>query len=179
MKKYILWITETAVMLALLVTLQLLTKGFGQLVTGSFVNGVLAVTVLVVGFSGGITVALISPVLAIGFFMRETDDELIDFHAALINETPTRTLVGFFDDLRVHQELAAAPRLRPLPGFVLVGQKDLVTPIAQSERIWQEWPKAWLQVAHGAGHMLPLEAPGSVNAAVDRLLRHLVGVPGN
>ena len=64
MKKYILWITETAVMLALLVTLQLLTKGFGQLVTGSFVNGVLAVTVLVVGLSGGITVALISPVLA-------------------------------------------------------------------------------------------------------------------
>lgn len=122
---------------------------------------------------------LISPVLAIGFFMRETDDELIDFHAALINETPTRTLVGFFDDLRVHQELAAAPRLRPLPGFVLVGQKDLVTPIAQSERIWQEWPKAWLQVAHGAGHMLPLEAPGSVNAAVDRLLLHLTDAPGN
>lgn len=121
---------------------------------------------------------LIAPVLAIGFFMRETDDELIEFHAALINETPTRTLVGFFDDLRVHQELAAAPRLQRLPGFVLVGQKDLVTPIAQSERIGREWPKAWRQMAHGAGHMLPLEAPKSVNAAVDRLLRHLAGAPG-
>ncbi len=64
MNRKIRWITETAVMLALLVALQALTKGFGQLVTGSFVNGVLAVTVLVAGLSNGITVALLSPVLA-------------------------------------------------------------------------------------------------------------------
>ena len=35
MRKKVLWITETAVMLALLVTLQALTKPMGQLVTGS------------------------------------------------------------------------------------------------------------------------------------------------
>ncbi len=64
MRKNILWITETAVMLALLVALQQITKPLGQLVTGSFVNAVLAVTVLVAGLSSGITVALISPVLA-------------------------------------------------------------------------------------------------------------------
>ena len=64
MNKKIRWITETAVMLALLVTLQALTKPMGQLVTGSFVNAVLAVTVLVAGLYSGITVALISPVLA-------------------------------------------------------------------------------------------------------------------
>lgn len=64
MNKKIRWITETAIMLAMLVTLQALTKGFGQLVTGSFVNAVLAVTVLVAGLSSGIVVALISPVLA-------------------------------------------------------------------------------------------------------------------
>ena len=63
------WITQTAVLLALLVCLQWagslipeqMTK---QLVTGSFVNCVLAVTVLLVGFGSGITVALISPVCA-------------------------------------------------------------------------------------------------------------------
>ena len=64
MNKKIRWITETAVMLALLVTLQAVTKPLGQLVTGSCVNAVLAVTVLLVGMSGGITVALISPVCA-------------------------------------------------------------------------------------------------------------------
>ena len=64
MNKKIRWITETAVMLALLVSLQAITKPFGQLVTGSFVNAVLAVTVLVAGLGSGITVALVSPVLA-------------------------------------------------------------------------------------------------------------------
>lgn len=64
MRKKILWITETAVMLALLVTLQALTKPFGQFVTGSCVNAVLAIAVLFVGMSSGITVALVSPVCA-------------------------------------------------------------------------------------------------------------------
>ncbi len=64
MNKKLRWITETAILLALLVTLQALTKGFGQFVTGSCVNTVLAVAVLVGGYGCGITVALISPVLA-------------------------------------------------------------------------------------------------------------------
>ena len=69
MNKEIRWITETAVMLALLVCLQWvgsfvpnqMTK---QLLTGTMVNCVLAVTALMVGLSSGITVALISPVCA-------------------------------------------------------------------------------------------------------------------
>ena len=64
MKKRILWITQTAVMLALLITLQAVTKSFGQLVTGSFVNAVLAVSVLFGGWGCGVTVALLSPIFA-------------------------------------------------------------------------------------------------------------------
>lgn len=64
MKKKILWTTETAVMLALLVTLQSITKPMGQLITGSCVNTVLAISVLIGGFACGATVAAFSPVLA-------------------------------------------------------------------------------------------------------------------
>ena len=64
MSKKIRWITETALMLALLIALQAVTKAFGQLVTGSCVNAILAITVLVAGLSSGLTVALISPVFA-------------------------------------------------------------------------------------------------------------------
>jgi hypothetical protein len=64
MSKKIRWITETAVMLALLVCLQALTKPMGQLVTGSCVNAILAVSALVGGLSSGLVVALCSPVLA-------------------------------------------------------------------------------------------------------------------
>lgn len=64
MNKKVLWITETGVMLALLITLQTLTKPLGQLVTGSCVNAILAVAVLVAGIYSGITIALLSPILA-------------------------------------------------------------------------------------------------------------------
>ena len=64
MSKKIRWITETAVMLALLVCLQALTKPMGQLVTGSCGNAILAVSALVGGLSSGLVVALCSPVLA-------------------------------------------------------------------------------------------------------------------
>ena len=64
MRKKILWVTQTAALLALLVTLQALTKPMGQLVTGSCVNAVLAIAVLLAGMSSGITVALISPLCA-------------------------------------------------------------------------------------------------------------------
>lgn len=64
MKQNIRLITETAVMLALLIALQALTKPMGQLVTGSCVNAVLAITALLVGMGSSIAVALISPVCA-------------------------------------------------------------------------------------------------------------------
>ena len=64
MSKKIRTITETAAMLALLVALQALTKPLGQIGTGSCVNAGLAVTALFVGLSGGLAVALISPLCA-------------------------------------------------------------------------------------------------------------------
>lgn len=67
MRKKILWITETAVMMALLITLQALTKPLGQLVTGSCVNAILAVSALVGGLGCGLTVAVLSPIFAFLF----------------------------------------------------------------------------------------------------------------
>ena len=66
MRKKILWITETAAMLALLIALQWITKPAGQLVTGTCVNCILAVSVLLGGMGNGVTVALLSPVIAYG-----------------------------------------------------------------------------------------------------------------
>lgn len=64
MKKKALWITQTAAMLALLITLQWATRSLGQIATGSCVNAVLAVTVLFCGMGSGLAVALCSPVFA-------------------------------------------------------------------------------------------------------------------
>ena len=58
------WITETAVTLALLVTLQWITKSLGQFVTGSCVNFVLSEAVLFAGLGCGIAAAVFSPFFA-------------------------------------------------------------------------------------------------------------------
>ncbi len=84
MNKKIRWITETAVMLALLVTLQVLTKPLGQLVTGSCVNAVLAVTVLVAGLYSGLTVALVSPVLA---YLLKIAPQVLTVPAIMVGNT--------------------------------------------------------------------------------------------
>lgn len=60
----VLWIIRTGVLLALLVSLQAITKPLGQLITGSCVNAVLAIAALFSGLGSGIVIAVISPVLA-------------------------------------------------------------------------------------------------------------------
>lgn len=60
----VLYITETAVMTALLIVLQAATRPAGQYITGTCVNAVLALSVLAVGLWSGITVALLSPFFA-------------------------------------------------------------------------------------------------------------------
>lgn len=64
MHRKILWITETAALLAMLVALQAVTRSFGQLVTGTCVNAVLALAVLLCGTGSGLAVAALSPVAA-------------------------------------------------------------------------------------------------------------------
>lgn len=92
MNQKVRWITETAVMLALLVALQALTKPMGQLVTGSFVNAVLAITVLTAGLYSGITVAIISPVLA---FLLGIAPQVLTVPAIMVGNTVYVVLLYF------------------------------------------------------------------------------------
>lgn len=84
MRKKLLWVTETAAMLALLIVLQALTKPGGQLVTGSCVNAVLAVTVLMAGMSSGVTVAVLSPVFA---YLLGIAPQLVTVPAIMLGNT--------------------------------------------------------------------------------------------
>ncbi|GAB3690163.1 alpha/beta hydrolase [Corynebacterium nasicanis] len=113
---------------------------------------------------------ILAPTLAVTVFHRKTDYRIIEFHAAMIHETPLETFVGFFGDLQEHDELAAGEHLQGIPGYVIAGDKDDVTPISQAERLIEVWPEAWLQIPRHAGHMVPLEAPEVLNAAIDRLM---------
>ncbi|MEA5058476.1 MAG: hypothetical protein VB049_00335 [Candidatus Pelethousia sp.] len=61
----VLWITQTAAFIALLVILQVGTAPLGNmLITGAVVNLLLVVSVMTCGLLSGVTVSLLSPILA-------------------------------------------------------------------------------------------------------------------
>ncbi|NLK38778.1 MAG: ECF transporter S component [Clostridiales bacterium] len=64
MQKRVLWITTTAVFIALLIGAQAATASMSQFVTGSLVNLILITSVMISGPASGLTVAFLSPVLA-------------------------------------------------------------------------------------------------------------------
>lgn len=68
MNRKALWITQTAILLALLIAVQVVTAGFGNtFITGSLVNLVLIVSVMIAGLTSGLAVALLSPLFAYFF----------------------------------------------------------------------------------------------------------------
>lgn len=63
-KNQVLWITQTALFIALLIVAQFITKSATQLVTGSVVNFLLVASTLTAGLYSGLTVAIVSPIFA-------------------------------------------------------------------------------------------------------------------
>ena len=80
-KNAVLEITRTAVMIAILVMIQFITKSFGQYVTGSLVNLVLAVAALTIGLWEGIIVAAVSPFFAFMFGIGPAFIQIVPFVA--------------------------------------------------------------------------------------------------
>lgn len=59
------------------------------------------------------------------------------------------------------------------PTLVMVGDQDVATVPAKSERIHSQIPNAQLVILKGAGHSSTIEEPDQVNGAIDEFLRDL------
>ena len=66
-RKSTLWVAQTGIFLALLVALQWATSSMSTFVTGSIVNLILVLSVMLCGLWSGVTVAALSPVFAVVF----------------------------------------------------------------------------------------------------------------
>ena len=60
-----------------------------------------------------------------------------------------------------------------VPTLILVGDKDLVTPVDLSNELVDLIPDARMQVIRDAGHLGNLEKPAEFNAAIDEFIRPL------
>jgi pimeloyl-ACP methyl ester carboxylesterase len=81
-----------------------------------------------------------------------------------------RALVGILTALRTHDETGGLPALQALPACLIAcGQADPVTPLHHSLTLSRQLPNARLLTAARAGHMLPVERPDLINAALAAL----------
>ncbi|GAC1384400.1 MAG: alpha/beta hydrolase [Marmoricola sp.] len=89
----------------------------------------------------------------------------------LIN-SPAATIVGFYEDIiHNHERTTALKAFAGIPTRVLVGTRDVLTPVAHARRIADQIPGALLIVAPEAGHMLPQERAELVSATLIKLAR--------
>ncbi|WP_051499079.1 alpha/beta fold hydrolase [Nocardia sp. BMG51109] len=113
---------------------------------------------------------VITPILHVSSFHGDVSPTLSRFTTSMIDRTPVETIVKFLKALELHDESAALPTLAPLPALVLGGAHDLVIPFRNSRALARQLPDADLVRVTDAAHMVHLQYPELVAAALDRLL---------
>jgi pimeloyl-ACP methyl ester carboxylesterase len=95
---------------------------------------------------------------------------LVAFMERMVTATPIEVMTEFFDTFLRHDKLAALGVLKDVPTLILCGDVDKLTPVHNSHVMAEALPDAELVVVPGAGHMVMLERPSVVNAALRRLV---------
>ncbi|MBY8873832.1 alpha/beta hydrolase [Micromonospora sp. PLK6-60] len=81
-----------------------------------------------------------------------------------------RSIGGFRPSIGAHHRLDTLAELGRLPAAALVGDRDRLTPPPCARSIAAALPTTELTVCPGAGHMLMMERPAEVNAALHGVL---------
>ena len=84
---------------------------------------------------------------------------------------PPATMEGFYRDFMVHDRADCLASFDGIPTRVLVGDRDVLTPVDHARRLATGISTARLLIAPGAGHMLPLERDRLVSGELVDLVR--------
>ncbi|MDP9101229.1 MAG: alpha/beta hydrolase [Actinomycetota bacterium] len=105
------------------------------------------------------------------FGSRDVSPSVVELVERMAANTPVDVIAEFYDTFVSHDKLAALHVLADVEVLVLVGSKDLTTPVDHSRVIAEALPHAQLVVVEGAGHMVQLERPAFVTLQLRALLR--------
>jgi len=119
----------------------------------------------------GAAKSVIAPVLrAASYGDEKISPSVVSFSEKMMHDTPITTLVEFLRALEVHDETAALPTLAKVPTVVACGDRDMLTPMDQSQNLAAAMPKSELVIVGGAGHLVQLEQPEAIDDALVRLV---------
>ena len=103
-------------------------------------------------------------------FGDEYADAALSVTMKAVGRASLRSIGGFRASIGAQHRLDTLAALGDLPSAVLVGDRDRLTPPACAESIAGALARTELTVCPGAGHMLMLERPDEVNAALAALV---------
>jgi len=107
---------------------------------------------------------------SLSFASSDVDPALAHYVDAMIAGTPVDVIAEFYPAIAGLDHTGSLKPLREVPTLVLTGDKDTLIPKEHSERLAELLPDAELVVVPEAGHMVLLEKPTEVDAALDGLL---------
>ena len=105
------------------------------------------------------------------FGVGDVSPSLVGFVEKMTADTPVDVIAEFYDTFVDHDKLPALQVLESVETLILVGTKDLLTPVDHSRTMAKALPSAQLVVIEGAGHMVQLEKASMVTLHLRALVR--------
>jgi len=106
------------------------------------------------------------------FFSSQVTDEALAIARGDVRRCSLETVLGDFAACRKYDFRGRLKGLS-LPTLILCGDEDLITPVRHSMRLHKEISGSTLEVIEKAGHMVTLESPQRVNAAIRFFIREI------
>jgi pimeloyl-ACP methyl ester carboxylesterase len=104
------------------------------------------------------------------FFSDQVTAEALAIAREDVRRCSLEAVMGDFAACRKFDFRGRLKRLN-LPTLILCGGDDLITPVRHSRRLHKDIAGSVLVVIERAGHMLPLESPQRINAAIRDFVR--------
>jgi pimeloyl-ACP methyl ester carboxylesterase len=108
-------------------------------------------------------------------FGDEFSDAALRVTLKSVGRASLRSIGGFRASIGAQQRLDTLSALGDVPAAVLVGDRDRLTPPRCAQSIAEALPGTELSVLPGAGHMLMLERPDDVSAALVAIVERAAG----
>ncbi|TFV65793.1 UNVERIFIED_ORG: alpha/beta hydrolase [Bacillus sp. AZ43] len=110
---------------------------------------------------------------SLSFASADVDPALVEYVDSMIAGTPVDVIGEFYPALAGLDETGSLEPLRSIPTLVLTGEEDKLIPKEHSELIVERLPDSEFVVVPAAGHMVQLEKPAEVTAALGELIRRV------
>ncbi|WP_446211382.1 alpha/beta fold hydrolase [Micromonospora sp. IBSANI012] len=101
-----------------------------------------------------------------GFGTRKPSPALVSYVEEMNSRTSADTVTRYLRTLATHSRFPALAALSGTPVLVVVGDKDMITPVTHSEEIVRRLPHARYTKVNDSGHVVMLEHADEVNKAL-------------